>query len=340
MQYKVGMYGGSFDPPHIGHMNCIIRAASVCEDLYVVLSFSRIRDRIPMEHRYRWLYNSFKHMSHVHIILLEDAARTKEDYDTEEAWESGRDEVIWQIGKEVDVVFCGSDYRGTNRYEKLYGCPVIYFDRNEFPVSSTEIARDPLGQWEYLPEIVRPYFVKKVLLIGGESTGKSTLAQNLALAFNTNFLHEVGRDVCDYAGGNENLMIEEDFHEILLRHKLMEMEAVKNSNRLLFVDTDALITKFFSHFLFSDPEVLARNDALADAIAAINRFELILFLEPTVEFVQDGTRNEKLLEDRTGYSEQIKKLFDERGFTYYCISGDYLDRFMEAKELIHKKFQL
>ena len=40
-------------------------------------------------------------------------------------------------------------------------------------------------------------------LILPESTGKSTLAQNLALAFNTNFLHEVGRDVCDYAGGNE-----------------------------------------------------------------------------------------------------------------------------------------
>ena len=30
MKYKVGMYGGSFDPLHIGHIHDIIRAASRC----------------------------------------------------------------------------------------------------------------------------------------------------------------------------------------------------------------------------------------------------------------------------------------------------------------------
>ena len=340
MRYKTGMYGGSFDPPHIGHMNCIIRAASVCEELFVVLSYSRNRDRIPMEYRYRWLYNSFRHMEHVHILLLEDSEKTKADYDTEELWQAGRDCVLAQIGKKVDVVFCGSDYEGTERYETLYGCPVIYYDRDDYSVSSSKIMEDPLRWWDYLPEIERPYFVRKVLLIGGESTGKSTLARNLAIAFNTNCLPEIGREVCDYAGGNEDLMIEEDFHEILLRHKVAELEAAKHSNRLLIVDTDALITKFFSRFLFSDPGVLERNDALADAIAAINRFDLILFLEPTVAFVQDGTRNEKFLEDREGYSEQIKRLFDEHGFSYHCIGGDYLNRFTEAKRLIRETFKL
>ena len=340
MRYKTGMYGGAFDPPHTGHMTCIIKAASMCEELYIVLSYSRMRDRVPMEYRYRWIYNSFKHMDNILIILLEDTEKTKTDYDTGKAWETGRDEVLRQIGKKVDVVFCGSDYRGTDRYESLYGCPVIYFDRTECPVSSTDLFRDPFRYWEFIPDIARSFFVKKVLLIGGESTGKSTLAQNLALAFNTNFLREVGRDVCDYAGGNEELMIEEDFHEILLRHKLLEMEAAKRSSRLLFVDTDALITKFFSRFLFTDPGILERNDALADAIAAINRFDLILFFEPTVAFVQDGTRNERFLEDRKGYSEQIKRLFDAHGFTYHCIGGDHLDRFLEAQKLVKTMFHI
>ena len=182
--------------------------------------------------------------------------------------------------------------------------------------------------------------MKKVLLIGGESTGKSTLAQNLALSYNTNFLAEVGRDVCDYAGGVEELMIEEDFHEILLKHKLREIEIIKTSNRLLFIDTDALITKFFSHFFFTDPEVRKKNDALADAITAINRFDLILFLEPTVAFVQDGTRNEKLLTDREGYSRQIKELFDEAGLRYYSIDGDYEQRYLAARDLISKIFEI
>lgn len=340
MQYKTGMFGGSFDPLHVGHIDCMVRAASMCEELYIVLSYSRTRDRIPMEYRYRWIYNSFKHMANVKIVLLEDSEESKAAYDTDAAWIAGRDEILSKIGKPIDVVFCGSDYKGSYRYEKLYGCPVIYFDRQRRPVSSTEIFGDPLRYWESIPKNAQSYFVKKVLLIGGESTGKSTLAQNLALAYNTNFLAEVGRDVCDAAGGVEELMIEEDFQEILLKHKVAEMEAVKSSNRILFVDTDALITKFFSHFLFTDPKILKRNDMLADAIAAINHFDLVLFLLPTVAFVQDGTRNERLLEDREGYSDQIKRIFDEKGIRYQEIGGDYIERYETAVKLIDKTFGL
>lgn len=36
------------------------------------------------------------------------------------------------------------------------------------------------------------------------------------------------------------------------------------------------------------------NEQLADAISAINNFDLVLFLEPDVEFVQDGTRTEEI----------------------------------------------
>ncbi|MGM9972698.1 MAG: multifunctional transcriptional regulator/nicotinamide-nucleotide adenylyltransferase/ribosylnicotinamide kinase NadR [Clostridiaceae bacterium] len=339
MQYKNGMFGGSFDPLHIGHINGIIQAASMCQKLYIVLSYSRIRDNIPMEQRYRWLHNSLKHMSNVEIILLEDTASSMEEYDSKSCWESGRDYVLDKIGCAVDVVFCGSDYKGSNRYEDLYDCKVIYFDRNVIPISSTEIRKSPFKYWDYIPKICRPYYTKKVLFIGGESTGKSTLVRNLALAYNTNYLEEVGRDICDYAG-SEDLMIAEDFHEILLKHKVRELDLIKESNRLFFVDTDALITKWFSCFLLKDDKGKSSVELLAEAITEINSFNLIIFLEPTVPFVQDGTRNEKIAADRKKYSEEIKELFNSHNLSYHCISGDYLERFIKTKELINTTFNL
>lgn len=337
MYYKVGMYGGSFEPLHIGHIDVIIKAASQCEKLYVVLSYSRERDNIPMEYRYRWIRNSFRHLDNVEIILLEDNAVSKSDYNTDDYWDKGRDCVLSQIGTKVDVVFCGSDYKGTNRYEKLYNCEVVYFDRSIIPVSSSSIRNNPFGNWEYIPKICRPYYTKKILFIGGESTGKSTIAENLALAYNTNFLEEVGREVCDYAGA-EDLMIASDFYEILLKHKTKEMELIKQSNKLFFVDTDALTTKFFAQFLLDGEKKNAEH--LADAITQINTFDLIFFLEPTVAFVQDGTRNIKIEADREKYSNQIKSLFDEAGLEYICLSGDYLNRYEEIKRIIKERYAI
>lgn len=339
MQYKIGMYGGSFDPLHIGHVNCIIEAASQCEKLYVVLSYSRLRDRIPMEIRYRWLVGSFRHMSNVSVILLEDDAVTKDAYDTSAYWEQGRDKVLEQIGSPVDVVFCGSDYQDSKRYEQLYQCPVKYFDRQMIPVSSSELVKNPLKYWNWLPDICKPYFTKRVLFVGGESTGKSTIVQNLALAYHTNYLEEVGREICLEAV-QEDTMIEEDFHRILVCHKAKEYECVKHSDRLLFIDTDAMTTLWFSKFLLSEPDQIARTESLANAINGISKYDLIFFMEPTVPFVQDGTRNEAIAANRDEYSRQIKELLDGHGMKYICLSGDYAERFYKAKEIINRTFNI
>lgn len=335
MRYKVGMYGGSFDPLHIGHIHDMIRAASVCEELYIMISWCTGRESVSKEMRYRWIYNNVKHFPNIKIILIEDKAVSKEEYNTDFYWEKGAKDIKKAIGKPIDAVFCGSDYQGTGRFESLY-CPeseVIYFDRSEVPISSTELRFDIYENWQYIPPICRPYYVKRVLVVGGESTGKSTLVQNLAIAYNTNFVREIGRDTCEVAGGEE-WMNADDLYENLVRQKSEEILAAQHSNKLLFIDTDALTTKFYSQFLLPDGIQKEACVRLADAITAVNRFDLVLFLEPTVAFVQDGTRNEMIAADRKKYSEQIKQLFEAHSIEFYAIDGDYLDRFNKAKKLI------
>lgn len=335
MKYKTGMYGGSFDPLHIGHLHDIIRAASICEELYVMISWCAGRETTSKELRYRWIYDNTKHLPTVKIILIEDKAASKEEYNTDFYWENGANDIKRTIGKPIDVVFCGTDYLETNRFESLY-CPesqVIYFDRQEVPISSTELRFDIYDNWQYIPPICRPYYVKKVLIVGGESTGKSTLTQNLSIAYNTNFVREIGRDTCEIAGGEEFMNVE-DLYENFFRQKTEEIKAARYSNKILFIDTDAITTKFYSRFLLSDEDEIRKCNHIADSISDINQFDLVLFLEPTVEFIQDGTRSKEIAENREKYSKQIKHLLDKQGVIYHCISGDYLERFNESKKLI------
>ena len=331
MQYNVGMYGGSFNPLHRGHVNCIIQAANMCKELFIVLSIGNNRGEVNYRIRYRWLYSLTKHIGNVKIIMLEDDAATKEEYG-KEYWKADSDKVKDMVGKKIDVVFCGSDYDENSFWNVCYPESELYiFERNE--ISSTMIRKNIYEHWEWIPNVVKPYYCKKVLLMGGESTGKSTLTINLANYYNTNYIDEAGREISEKSG-TDLMMIPEDFTEILLQHKLNEMKAVEKSNKLLFIDTDTLVTQFYIEFL--EDANKEKNIALSDAIDALNEYDLILFLEPDVEFVQDGDRSEVIKNDREKYSNKIKTILDKHNKKYHIITGNYQERFLKAVELVDR----
>ena len=211
--YKVGMYGGSFNPLHLGHVNAIIEAANQCEELYVVLSNTKDPNEINHKERLMWLKTVTHDMENVHVFEIFDENTDKFIYD----WDTGVKQVKDYINKPIDVIFAGSDYKGKNIWEKEYPeSKVIYIERNE--ISSTLIRNNPYKYYDYLPNIVKRYYVKKVCVIGTESCGKTTLVKNLASFFNTSYVYEAGRYVCDLAGGIDNMQ-KKDYFEILFRHK-------------------------------------------------------------------------------------------------------------------------
>ena len=114
--YEVGMYGGSFNPLHLGHVNDIIMAANQCKKLYVVLSVTDDPKEIDHRERYMWLKNVTAHMDNVEVIEIFDKNTSKDTYD----WKAGARDIKNAIGKKIDVVFSGDDYEGKHIWEKFY----------------------------------------------------------------------------------------------------------------------------------------------------------------------------------------------------------------------------
>lgn len=333
-KYHVGMYGGAFHPLHMGHLECIIRGAALCETLYVVISYRNHQSDIDVKVKIRWVYQLTKHLENVKILTLEDKLLDKAAY-TEKYWQGDCDKIKQQIGAKIDVVFCGSDYDENSFWNQCYpDSEFVVFPRNQY--NSTAIREDIYGHWDWMPQVVRTYYTKKVLLIGGESVGKSTLTINLAHYYNTNYLEEVGRELSELSG-TDIYMLSEDFTRILLEHKAKEMRLLAQSNKVFFEDTDCLITHFFMGFL--EDENIAHNAKLAEAIAGLNSYDLILFLEPDVMWVQDGDRSKIMAEDRVSFSNQIKELYKKQGFSFEIICGDYVSRFEQAVRLIDALFE-
>jgi HTH-type transcriptional repressor of NAD biosynthesis genes len=73
----------------------------------------------------------------------------------------------------------------------------IAFDipKKLFPVSATAVRKDVFANWKYLPDSVKPDFAIKVVILGTESTGKTTLTENLAKHFNCSLVLEAAREI-------------------------------------------------------------------------------------------------------------------------------------------------
>jgi HTH-type transcriptional repressor of NAD biosynthesis genes len=321
-QYPVGMYGGSFDPLHLGHVECIMRASNLCQKLYIAIDYNRQRDSVPIEIRASWLHQLTADMPHVKIVRIESRNLDKADYD----WEAGTRDHIEAMGEVPDVVIMGGDYEGQGIFERLYPTSdIVYVPRDAR--SSTRIRRQPLKYWDDMPEYVRRHYLKRVVFVGTESCGKTTLVRNLAQHYNTSYVPEVGRDINQVIGDYYDMQ-PAHYSEIFYRHKVRELDEALRTRRVLLIDTEAIVTDYCHYLQFG------KHHPLAAAVIDSQQYDLWILLEPDVQWVDDGLRcfgDDKL---RVKNHQLLKKMLDDHGIKYATISGSYDERFVAAKRLI------
>ncbi|MCM3666729.1 multifunctional transcriptional regulator/nicotinamide-nucleotide adenylyltransferase/ribosylnicotinamide kinase NadR [Mesobacillus subterraneus] len=336
---KVGMYGGKFVPVHLGHVYAMIKASTMVEELHVIVSYDTEHEKneifknskvpnIPYKMRVRWWSQLTKDLPHVHVHVIEEI-QTGHFSD----WEKGAEAIKKAISKEIDVVF-SSENRYSDYFNVLYPNAkhvVIDADREKYPISATAIRTEgAIKHWEMLPKVVQPFFVKKVVIVGTESCGKSTLVQNLAALYNTTYVEEIGRIYYERLGDCETITLPTDFPEIAIEHKYREKQQLEKANKVLFVDTEATVTQYFSMLYVNE------HQSVLDQLASIQDYDLWLFLEPDVEWVDDGTRSFGEQSVREANNAALKRLLLEQGIAYEIIKGDYEERLSRAIVLVDK----
>lgn len=223
-------------------------------------------------------------------------------------------------GIEVDVVFTSEEYGDGFAKHLNVRHRLVDKARLAVPVSGTKVRQDVHAQRAYLHPLVYRSFVQKIVIMGAESTGKSTLAAALAQRFETRFVAEYGREHHAQRGGVLTL---EDYPLIAREHQRLENEALLEANRFLFIDTNAVTTLAFSYYYngaaLSELHQIARD--------CIPRYDLWLVCDDDIPFEQDGWRDTEAL--RTKMQRMIFYDLNERGIRYHLISGD-LERRVET----------
>ncbi|MEO0470762.1 MAG: AAA family ATPase [Bacteroidota bacterium] len=319
---KNGLVFGKFYPLHKGHLALCEFGRKHCDHLRIMICAEK-HESIPGSIRLNWLREYAQDKSNVSIRLFEyDEANlpntSVSSTSVSEIWSK----VFIDQFPDTDVIFTSEPYG--DFVAKFMGIRHLMFDqmRTLVPVSASMIRNNPWQHVHSLPDWVRPYFVSKVVLLGTESTGKSTLCQRLANHFATEYVAEVGREVVDVT---EEARFE-DLITIGRLHAQRIEAAMPKAARFLFIDTDIHITMSYARFLFG------KDLPVSDDIFASNQAEVYFFLEKDAPFVQDGTRLEKAERDKL--EDAHLQLLQEYGVNVQHIRGDWESRFQQMIQIL------
>jgi HTH-type transcriptional repressor of NAD biosynthesis genes len=317
-----GLVIGKFLPIHKGHIALIEFAASQCDEVIVSMSFTPY-DPIDPELRFSWIQKIFKDDHRIKPAMIAD------DFDDPSLDWPARTEIWSAVIKKaypgIGVVFSSEEYG--EPFAHNLGVRHVMFDQSRLgvPVSATLIRNHPAKYWSYIPDVVRPWFVTKVCFYGPESTGKTSMTQRMAERFQTTFVPEVAREFLI-----RNDFSLEDIINIGLAHDQRIREKIREANRFLMCDTDAITTQIYSrHYLGVVPDILFELEQKT-------RYDHYFLFDIDVAWVPDGLRD--LGDQRLEMMRIFRTALEERKIPYTLVQGTYQEREELCEKIIRSKF--
>jgi HTH-type transcriptional regulator, transcriptional repressor of NAD biosynthesis genes len=310
---RTGVVVGKFNPPHLGHLHLIERGAAEVEHLYVLLC-DRADQTIGADRRARWLADAAP--ANVSVLVTPDDLPA-----ANEPWAARTMEVL---PVRPEVAFTSESWGP--EWASLMGARHVMVDlkRARFPVSGTRLRAELRSHFEWLVPAARAGLARRVVLIGAESTGKSTLAEALAQQLGTVWVPEYGRW---YWEGRRYLADQawagDEFVRIASAQGRLEDDLARlASGGVVIADTDALVTAVWHE------RYLGGASAEVDRVAASRVPDLYLLCRPDFAWVQDGTRESSA--HRASMNEAMRSRAERSGAAVVEVAGPHEQRLAVA----------
>lgn len=171
--------------------------------------------------------------------------------------------------------------------------------------------------------------IRKIVIIGPESTGKSTLSEQLADHYDTTWCPEYAReyllehgmdytytDLLTIAKGQIYL---EEQSEIIVRN-----QSTKDGSDLLFIDTNMYVMKVWCEFVFGKC-----HRFILDEIKK-RKYDLYLLCNVDLPWVKDELREYPDLERRQELYNIYKEIMLHQPVPWIDISGSYDERLQKS----------
>ena len=167
--------------------------------------------------------------------------------------------------------------------------------------------------------------MRTICLHGPESTGKSTMAPQLAKHFGTKCIAEFGRTYCEAFG---TALTMADLVMIAHAHDSKTRSAVETGEHPVVLDTDPLMSAVWAEMLFG------RRDPWFDRWS--NYADLYIMLDIDLPWVEDGTRMFGTDDARRRFFELSRRELERRGVRHVLVGGQGEHRFFNVLTAIER----
>jgi NadR type nicotinamide-nucleotide adenylyltransferase len=188
--------------------------------------------------------------------------------------------------------------------------------------------------------------LKKIVVIGPESTGKSTLCDLLSQHYQSPWVPEYAREYLLANGRNytfedllniahSQIQLEDSFEARLratlgLQDPSLLKGVARRKNTALFIDTDMYVMKVWCEFVFN-----RCHPWIIDQIAS-RRYDQYFLCKPDLPWAADELREYPDLETREKLFRAYKDILVNQDCPWVEISGSYAERFKIAKAAVDR----